>query len=326
MSDSRIASLRVLAPLLLAMITYSTGAVLLSTGSNSVADEMVSLECTDSESALYSSSACPSGVEVWLAPFAVSRGGGNHLTVVQQTLPHGQYGATTANFSLVLKNLKVAATGRSATETYGYNSGIYNYGIGTETASFPVDIPLESHASEINYPFEKFTGSYVVVVTSDGQPVSVKASSSRAPVYGWKISTALTGKPDLQIGDKQLFSSGIAEVEFVAQRSNSSIFIIIALSLISLVVALGGLVVIVSIHREHRPPSIGALAWLATGLFATLQIRTRLPDAPPIGVRLDYFVTFPVIFCMLVAIGILTKHWVNRDDWDARNHPLVPMD
>jgi asparagine N-glycosylation enzyme membrane subunit Stt3 len=63
------------------------------------------------------------------------------------------------------------------------------------------------------------------------------------------------------------------------------------------------------------------LLWLATILFAILQVRTNFTGNPPIGILLDYVIVFPVLSAMLL-LGILnTFYWIRRWDWDLENEP-----
>ena len=76
-----------------------------------------------------------------------------------------------------------------------------------------------------------------------------------------------------------------------------------------------------SIFLRRRPPTLGALSWLATSLFAVLEIRSRFPGNPPLGISADLFVTYPVTVILLGLILTNTYFWINRDDWDMKNRP-----
>ena len=83
--------------------------------------------------------------------------------------------------------------------------------------------------------------------------------------------------------------------------------------------ALAGIFLSVSIVKEKRPPTLNALSWLATSLFALVEIRSRFPGQPPMGIRLDTFVTYPVILIQLSLIVLHAILWVRRDDWNMKN-------
>ena len=98
-----------------------------------------------------------------------------------------------------------------------------------------------------------------------------------------------------------------------------SVMVLLMLMLIALASAVA---ITRSIYRQKRPPSMNLLVWLATILFAILQVRDNFPGSPPLGILIDYLVFFPVIGSLLV-VGITNTHmWTNRPDWDLENEIL----
>ena len=69
----------------------------------------------------------------------------------------------------------------------------------------------------------------------------------------------------------------------------------------------------------RRPPTLTALSWLATSLFALVEIRSRFPGRPPMGIKLDTIFTYPIIAILLFLIVLHTYLWVKRDDWNMKN-------
>jgi hypothetical protein len=111
------------------------------------------------------------------------------------------------------------------------------------------------------------------------------------------------------------------EVKFSYQiaRSNNQIFQSGLLLFIMLIGAISSIATTTAILSRRRPPSISALAWLATYLFALIQVRAEFPGNPPVGVNNDRFFTFPVIAIIMALIVVTAISWLRREDWDSEN-------
>jgi hypothetical protein len=65
----------------------------------------------------------------------------------------------------------------------------------------------------------------------------------------------------------------------------------------------------IAVMLRRRPPSLSALAWLATYLFALIQVRAEFPGEPPIGLAIDRFLTFPAIAVVMGLIVVNAFMW-----------------
>lgn len=91
-----------------------------------------------------------------------------------------------------------------------------------------------------------------------------------------------------------------------------------------MIIALGSAFALTrSVGRGRRPPSMNLLLWIATVLFAILQVRTNFPGNPPIGILLDFAIVFPVLGLLLILGIVNTVYWLRRTDWDYENEPTM---
>ncbi len=185
------------------------------------------------------------------------------------------------------------------------------------------EIPLNNTGAISRYPFDEYTGSWASFL-EDFQSSKSLASTltiSDKPIYGWEMSVKQKALPN-DLGSKKVVNlDGREAFEWQANRSGSiklSFFLLIAVMILGTVSAV---ILTKSIFLRRRPPTLAALGWLATSLFAVLEIRNRFPGEPPLGISADLFVTYPVTITLLALILANTYFWINRDDWDMKNRP-----
>ena len=136
---------------------------------------------------------------------------------------------------------------------------------------------------------------------------------------GWKLDFKEEGKPTAETSGKALYENGRATLYWKLSRANV-VYIAVSILLILMLIALGSAFAITrSIAKFKRPPSMNLLLWLATVLFAILQVRTNFPGNPPIGILLDFTVVFPVLGLLLILGIANTFYWLIRTDWDFEN-------
>jgi hypothetical protein len=171
------------------------------------------------------------------------------------------------------------------------------------------------------YPFDRYFGEIKVQAISEigKEPIPATVIVSNSSLSGWKLNFAEKGKPSAETSNKALYENGRATLFWNLSRANV-VYIAVSILLILMCIALGSAFAITrSIARFKRPPSMNLLIWLATVLFAILQVRTNFPGNPPIGILLDFTVVFPVLGLLLILGIANTFYWLNRSDWDYEN-------
>jgi len=185
------------------------------------------------------------------------------------------------------------------------------------------EISLNNSSAISNYPFDAYRGSWRSFLEDfqTSLPLASTLTVSERPIYGWEMSVEPIELPnDIAIG-KTVNLDGKQAFEWSAHRSGSiklSFFLLVAVMILGTASAM---ILTKSIFLRRRPPTLGALSWLATSLFAVLEIRSRFPGNPPLGISADLFVTYPVSVILLGLILTNTYFWINRDDWDMKNRP-----
>ena len=227
--------------------------------------------------------------------------------------PSGELGAAAVNTGIAQRSLSVSLENLGETDWYIEGKRL----IGGRA----ITIPLKSRAQINDYPFDKYSGDWQARISPSGEysPFLSTITVGERDIYGWQIEI-----DPLKFTEDQNFQKVVNQngsVGFSWNVSRSGIFKI-SVSLLVLTMIIGAFAAIVlstSILRERRPPTLTALSWLATSLFALVEIRSRFPGRPPMGIKLDTIFTYPIIAILLFLIVLHTYLWVKRDDWNMKN-------
>ena len=193
--------------------------------------------------------------------------------------------------------------------------------IGGRTARFP----LVSARGIAAYPLDTYTSSWTGLiedgVSADRVPVLQSVEPSVVPGF----DLAVTRVPTDAAESKPVHYNPMGRFSYALaiQRDPATRF---QVGLLAATMVLGGVasfIMTALIVSRRRPPSLAALGWLATFLFALLEVRRNFPGSPPAGVRLDAFVTFPMISIIIVLFVVNAIVWLRRDDWDMTNQPAL---
>ena len=255
---------------------------------------------------------CPDIVEYVFKPAFVNEKA-SELNIRFVTLPAGRFGSAMRNSGWVTESYFVDVDTTDAAR------------IENKDGSTSQGTTLRAKLSQANalfyYPFDRYSGEIkaqaISEVTKEQIPVTVIAVDST--LSGWKLDFKEEGKPTAETGGKALYENGRATLYWKLSRANV-VYIAVSILLILMLIALGSAFAITrSIAKFKRPPSMNLLLWLATVLFAILQVRTNFPGNPPIGILLDFIVVFPVLGLLLILGIANTFYWLIRTDWDFEN-------
>ena len=185
-----------------------------------------------------------------------------------------------------------------------------------------IELPLETIESQASYPFDSFAGRFNLVVRNavTGDPVPVSIAFSQKRMSGYQVQTQALA-PDFTVGNEnvRIYEGGIAGFTLEINRSSGQKTQVAILLLIMAIGAGTSVVTTFAVLRRRRPPSLGSLVWLATYLFALIQVRGEFPGEPAAGVGVDRFMTFPAIALLLGLIVVNVVAWLRRNDWDSEN-------
>lgn len=257
-------------------------------------------------------SKCPDIVEYLFKPAFVNEKD-SELNLRFVTFPAGRFGSAMRNSGWVTESYLVDV---DTTDSYRLLNENGNTSRGTTLRSEMIE-----EKSLFFYPFDRYFGEIkaqtISVVTKSGIPVTIIASKST--LSGWKLSFKEEKIPSAATSGKALYESGRATLYWKLSRANV-VYIAVSILLMLMLIALGSAFAITrSIARFKRPPSMNLLLWLATVLFAILQVRTNFPGNPPIGILIDFAVVFPVLGFLLILGIANTFYWLKRTDWDYEN-------
>jgi hypothetical protein len=258
---------------------------------------------------------CPSVTEEVVNLEAVNFEDVSFLKGTLRVWPAGELGSALVNTGVAQRALKISFDSLNET-TWQIPAKQF---IGSRT----FEVPLNNSGAISKYPFDEYQGSWRSFLEDFQTSMSLASTLtvSERPIYGWEVSVEPIKLPnDIAIG-KTVNLDGKLAFEWNANRSGSiklSFFLLVAVMILGTASAI---ILTKSIYLRRRPPTLGALSWLATSLFAVLEIRSRFPGNPPLGISADLFVTYPVSVILLGLILTNTYFWINRDDWDMKNRP-----
>jgi hypothetical protein len=189
-----------------------------------------------------------------------------------------------------------------------------------------IELPLESRVSEAGYPFDTYSGRFNILINEavSGSYIPISMAFSQKQVSGFNITPQILA-PEMTVGNKNIrvYESGVGGFEFEVHRSSSQQMHFGILVAIITIGAISSIVTTLAVARRKRPPSLAILAWLATYLFALIQVRGEFPGSPALGVSVDRYLTFPAIAVIMVLIVANVVSWLHRKDWDAENQEIV---
>lgn len=255
---------------------------------------------------------CPDIVEYLFKPAFVNEKA-SELNIRFVTLPAGKFGSAMRNSGWVSETYFVDIDSTDATRLVNKD--------GSTSQGTTLRAKMSAKNALFYYPFDRYFGEIkaqaIAEVSKEEIPVTVIASDST--LSGWKLNFEEEKKPAAATSDKALYANGRATLYWDLSRANV-VYIAVSILLILMIIALGSAFAITrSIAKYRRPPSMNLLLWLATVLFAILQVRTNFPGNPPIGILLDFTVVFPVLGLLLILGIANTFYWLNRTDWDYEN-------
>ena len=258
---------------------------------------------------------CPSVTEEVVNLEAVIFEDVSYLKGTLRVWPAGEIGSALVNTGVAQRALKL--------EFDSLNDTSWQISAKQFIGSRTFEIPLNNSGAISNYPFDKYQGSWSSFLEDFQTSVSLASTLtvSERPIYGWEMSVEPKKLPnDISIG-KTVNLDGKLAFEWNANRSGSIKLSFLLLIAVMILGTSSAIILTRSIFLRRRPPTLGALRWLATSLFAVLEIRSRFPGNPPLGISADLFVTYPVTVILLGLILTNTYFWINRDDWDMKNRP-----
>jgi hypothetical protein len=309
----------------LILITYFISAFSLKSGDTQVVGQLASqLNCKDSSwvksGLIEKDQTCPSVDELVLDIQNIEASASKSLIANVRIWPAGNLGSAIVNtgFTSVPLNLGYESLNLSSWLTPGKSL------IGGRTVQLPLGVENQIQ----NYPFDSYSGEWNARLsngnTTELIPTTMTVSSR--PVYGWNIKVSPnTGTAAFQEqrtikAQKTVHIGGKESIQWSAKRSATLKLAALLLISVMLLGAVAALWLTIAIFLRRRPPSIDSLSWLATSLFALIQIRSQFPGNPPQGIKLDTLITYPVTALLLLLIVANTYMWINRDDWDMENH------
>jgi|GEM_PF-4088270 len=255
---------------------------------------------------------CPDIVEYLFKPAFVNEKA-SELNIRFVTLPTGRFGMAMRNSGWVSESYFVDVDTTDAAR------------IQNKDGSTSQGTTLRAKMNQANglfyYPFDRYSGEIKAQAISEvkKEPIPVTVIASDSTLSGWKLDFKEEDKPSAETGGKALYENGRATLYWKLSRANV-VYLAVSILLILMLIALGSAFAITrSIARFKRPPSMNLLLWLATVLFAILQVRTNFPGNPPIGILLDFTVVFPVLGLLLILGIANTFYWLIRTDWDFEN-------
>lgn len=190
-----------------------------------------------------------------------------------------------------------------------------------------ITLPLESVTAETGYPFDVYKANFSLIindaVSGDDVPLSIAFSTKR--LSGFDVKPRLISKEEMTVGNDNIaiYPEGIGGFTFQVERSSAYRLQLAVLLAIIAIGAISATSTTVAVVKHNRPPSLSILAWLATYLFALIQVRGEFPGGPALAISVDRFFTFPAIALLMLLIVVNVISWLKRNDWDSENQDYV---
>jgi hypothetical protein len=258
---------------------------------------------------------CPDLIEFYLLPSYIDEESSELINRVI-TGPSGLYGWADRNSGLTKRAFTVDLD--SVDTVRVLNSP------GNATAGINSRSKMSTKNSLFYYPFDFYSGELTLQAT-DFQTKSVIPSTisvGKQSLSGWILKFKQSGEPEVESKSKIIYADGLAKISWELKRANVIFIAIILLIFLMIIALISGFTITRSISNGDRPPSMNLLLWLATILFAIIQVRGNFPGNPPLGILIDYIIVFPVL-SLLLLLGIAnTFFWLVRTDWDVENEKI----
>lgn len=236
------------------------------------------------------------------------------VDVYLRLYPEGDLGINLPNGGYFNQSITLKHTGNGSSE--------WNIPSNEWVGGHRLQLPLSNSKNLNNYPFDTYQGDLTMYTLEDvsGEYVPLSLAFSKHFVHGYDLTLKKVDMNDDIVGtDRTVNVAGEARLSYEISRSNNQVFQSGLLLFIIFVGAASSFATTIAILSRRRPPSISTLAWLATYLFALIQVRSEFPGNPPLGVNIDRFFTFPVMAIIMALIVANAISWLRRDDWDAEN-------
>lgn len=258
------------------------------------------------------SDGCPDLIEYAIRPAYVSEKASEFVLRVI-ALPVGKYGIALSNSGVVYSpytiDMDTVGSSRVTNLEYGIAKGV------------SIRTKMSTKNNLFYYPLDRYSGK---IDFQAKDLVSKKDIPSTISIFeeslsGWKLGLSQPIENSNETNGKAVFDA-LATLEWKLSRANIVYFSVLLLLVLLLIALASALAITRSISRGDRPPSMNLLLWLATVLFATLQVRVNFPGNPPVGILLDYLIVFPVLSTLLLLGIVNTLYWLRRWDWDLENN------
>ena len=299
------------------LISFSS----INSSNTNVSDELLKLtDCKNldwksvSNINIESKSGCPSAVDLFFSVTKIDLVSNKTIDANIRLYPSGEFGGSVSNGGWTSKSLELTYEGQNLTNWQMLSNTL----IGGRSLS----IPIENINNVKYYPFDSYSTNWSARLQNDvsGEPVPTFKSASIRSVPGYSISIKeVTDKNDVS-APRIINFAGKTNLSIEFTRSNTHIFLALLLALIMIIGAYSAVLMSFYIYKQHRPPSLSSLGWLATFLFALVEMRQNLPGEPPLGINFDLIITFPILLIVMALIVLNAILWIKRDDWDMENH------
>jgi hypothetical protein len=258
---------------------------------------------------------CPDLIEFYLLPAFIDEESSELVTRVISA-PSGLYGWADRNSGLARRAFTVDIDSVDTSRILN-NPGNTTTGINSRSK-------MSTKNSLFYYPFDFYSGEMTLQATDYQTKSAIPSTISVSPqsLSGWILNFYQIGEPEPESNNKIIFADGLAKISWDLKRANVIFLAIILLISLMIIALISGFTITRSISAGNRPPSMNLLLWLATILFAIIQVRGNFPGNPPLGILVDYIIVFPVL-SLLLLLGIAnTFFWLVRSDWDVENEKI----
>lgn len=258
---------------------------------------------------------CPNLVEVHAKVSRVTLGAYPNVVLALQVFPSGIYGGTLVSGGYTKRSLTLEGDAVGEDEWLMPSNSV--------VGGKQITLPVLASAGVESFPFDRYrtswTGLIEDAVLAERAPVVTTAGAIAIP--GFDVAIDRSRMEADQASASSVIVNDMGRIGYLVEieRSASTVNQTALLVLTVLVGAVASAYMTFAIATHRRPPSLAALAWLATFLFALIEVRRNFPGDPPLGVRIDSLVLLPVAISVIVEIAILTGLWLARQDWDAQN-------